>query len=177
MSLLFYKILHYYLNIFNINLFKMPLYEMIILCKIGETQALANLIKNMVTAVYQEGGVVRKVANLGDRISDKSYKAKDGSSNTIIRYLSVHFDANPQSRIVAEKVARANSECLQLFVHKLKEMQYYKEFFNKDAWSAMEVDTDQTQYKEEMVKLVAKQRIEMGNDFDKHFDKIKNTMI
>ena len=65
----------------------MPLYEMIILCKIGESQALVNLIKNMVTAVYQEGGVVRKVVNLGDRISDKSYKSKDGSAHTIIRYL------------------------------------------------------------------------------------------
>jgi hypothetical protein len=25
--------------------------------------------------------------NLGDRISDKSYKAKDGSKNNILRYL------------------------------------------------------------------------------------------
>ena len=155
----------------------MPLYEMIVLCRIGESQALANLIKNMVTAIYQEGGVVRKVVNLGDRISDKSYKAKDGSAQTIIRYLSVHFDANPQSKIVAEKVARANSECLQLFVHKLKEMEYYREMFNKDAWRNMEVDTDQTQYKEEMTNLIAQQRIVMGNEFDKQFDKTKNTMI
>jgi ribosomal protein S6 len=65
----------------------MPIYEMIIICKIGETQAVANLIKNMVTAIYQEGGVVRRIMNLGDRISDKSYKAKDGSKNNILRYL------------------------------------------------------------------------------------------
>ena len=155
----------------------MPLYEMIILCKIGESQALANLIKNMVTVIYQEGGVVRKVVNLGDRISDKSYKSKDGSAHTIIRYLSVHFDANPTSKLVAEKVARANSETLQLFVHKMKEMEYYREIFNKDSWRNIEVDTDQTKYKEEMVKLVAKTKIDMGNEFDKHFEKIKNTMI
>lgn len=150
---------------------------MIILCKIGETQAVANLIKNMVTAIYQEGGVVRRIMNLGDRISDKSYKAKDGSRNNILRYLSVEFDANPQSKIVAEKVARANSECLQLFVHKLKEKEYYKEIMNKDAWKQTEVETDQTVYKEEMIKLVAKKKIEMGDVFDKDFQKIKNTLI
>jgi hypothetical protein len=155
----------------------MPLYEMIILCKIGETQALANLIKNMVIAIYQEGGVVRQIGSLGDRISDKSYRAKDGSSNTIIRYLRVHFDANPQSKIVAEKVARANSECVQLFCHKVKEMEYYKEVFNKDAWMNTEIDPDQTKYKEEITNLVAKGKIEMGSSFDSHFDKIKNTMI
>lgn len=155
----------------------MPIYEMIILCKIGETQAMANLIKNMVTAIYQEGGVVRRIHNLGDRISDKSYKAKDGTQNHLLRYLSVHFDANPQSKIVAEKVARANSECLQLFVHKLKEKEYYKEVVDKDAWNQVEVDTDKTQYKEEMIKLVAKNKIEMGGVFEKEFEKVKNTMI
>jgi predicted SnoaL-like aldol condensation-catalyzing enzyme len=155
----------------------MPLYEMIILCKIGETQALANLIKNMVNAVYQEGGVVRKVASLGDRLSDKNYKAKDGSNNSIVRYISVHFDANPQSRIVAEKVARANSECLQLFVHKMKEMDYYKEMFDKDAWRATEVDTDQSEYKQEMIKVAAQAKIDMGENFNKDYEKLKNNLI
>ncbi len=150
---------------------------MIILCKIGETQALANLIKNMVNAVYQEGGVVRKVASLGDRLSDKNYKAKDGSNNSIVRYISVHFDANPQSRIVAEKVARANSECLQLFVHKMKEMDYYKEMFDKDAWRATEVDTDQSEYKQEMIKVAAQAKIDMGENFNKDYEKLKNNLI
>ena len=56
-------------------------------------------------------------------------------------------------------------------------MEYYREIFNKDSWRNIEVDTDQTQYKEEMVKLVAKTKIDMGNDFDKQYEKIKNTMI
>ncbi len=155
----------------------MPIYEMITLCKIGETQAVANLIKNIVTAVYQEGGVVREVKNLGDRISDKSYKAKDGSRNNIIRYMSFTFDANPQSRIVAEKVARANTECVQLFVHKLKDSEYYKEMFNKDAWKEIEVIADKNIYRDEMVKVMAKAKIDMGEDFDKYFDKNKNKMI
>jgi len=150
---------------------------MIILCKIGETQALANLIKNMVNAVFQEGGVVRKVASLGDRLSDKNYKAKDGSNNSIVRYISIHFDANPQSRIVAEKVARANSECLQLFVHKMKEMDYYKEMFDKDAWRATEVDTDQNVYKQEMIKVAAQTKIDMGENFNKDYEKLKNNLI
>jgi uncharacterized protein YciU (UPF0263 family) len=43
---------------------------------------------------------------------------------------------------------------------------------NKDAWKQTEVETDQTVYKEEMIKLVAKKKIEMGDVFDKDFQKI-----
>jgi hypothetical protein len=155
----------------------MPLYEMIILCKIGETQAVANLIKALVIAVYQEGGVIRKVSNLGDRISDKSYRAKDGSSNSIIRYLSVHFDANPQSRMVAEKVARGNSECVQVFTHKMKENDYYKEMFNKDAWVQDELESKKMEYKDDMTKVIAKAKLELGEDYNDKFESLKNKLI
>ncbi len=155
----------------------MPLYEMVVLCRIGETQAIANLIKNMVTAVSQEGGVIRRVSNLGDRICDKSYKSKDGKYNSVIRYLTFEFDANPETQNVAMKVARANSESLQVFVHKLKENEYYKQIFNKDAWKEMDVNTDTKDYNDELVKVVAKQKIEIGKDFDKYVDQMKNKFI
>ncbi len=155
----------------------MPLYEMIVLCRIGESQAIANLIKSLVIAVYQEGGVIRKVSSLGDRISDKSYRAKDGSSNTIIRYLSVHFDANPQSKIVAEKVARNSTEVVTLFTHKMKESNYYKEIFNKDAWAEVSVETENLEYKDEMTNILANAKIDLGNEYFEKFDKVKNRLI
>ena len=155
----------------------MPLYEMVVLCRIGETQAVANLIKSMVYAVSQEGGVIRKVSNLGDRLSDKSYKSKDGKYNSIIRYLSFEIDANPDTQNVAMKVARANSESLQVFAHKLNENDYYKQVFNKDAWKEMEVNTDTKDYNEEMVKVVAKQKIDMGKNFDKYMEQMKNKFV
>ncbi len=150
---------------------------MVVLCRIGETQAVANLIKNMVYAVSQEGGVIRQVTNLGDRISDKSYKSKDGKYNSVVRYLTFVMDANPETQTVAMKVARANTESLQVFVHKINEAEYYKQHFNKDAWKEMEVNTDTSNYNDEMVKAVAKQKIEMGNNFDKYMEQMKNKFI
>lgn len=151
---------------------------MIILCRIGETQALSNLIKSLVNSVYQEGGVIRQVKSLGDRIADKAYKAKDGSRNAVVRYMSVEFDANPDARIVAEKVARNNSEAMQVFVHKLKEKEYYKQIFDKDSWKQYEVNTDQTEFKNEMADLLAKEKINLGEEkFEKEFDRLKNKLI
>lgn len=34
----------------------MPFYEMIMLCKIGESQAMGTLIKNVAAVILQEGG-------------------------------------------------------------------------------------------------------------------------
>lgn len=67
----------------------MPLYEMLIICRIGETQGLAILMRDLVRSIYQEGGVVRQFSNLGDRVAQKRYRAKDGSYSDVIRYFSV----------------------------------------------------------------------------------------
>lgn len=136
----------------------MPLYEMIVICRLGETQAIANLIKTLVVSIYQEGGIVRRFVNLGDRITQKNLKAKDGSYSSVARYLAVEFDANPETKDVAEKVARTNSESLNVFTHKLKEMEYYKTMLNKEEWRQMEVQQTQVneKSKDEMIGLVAK---------------------
>ena len=34
----------------------MPFYEMIMLCKVGESAAMATLVKNVSTTILQEGG-------------------------------------------------------------------------------------------------------------------------
>jgi len=36
----------------------MPFYEFIMVCKIGESSALATLIKNVSTAILNEGGIL-----------------------------------------------------------------------------------------------------------------------
>jgi len=36
----------------------MPFYEFIMVCKIGESSALATLIKNVSTTILQEGGMI-----------------------------------------------------------------------------------------------------------------------
>jgi hypothetical protein len=159
----------------------MPLYEMVVICRLGETQAIANLIKTLVVSIYQEGGIVRRFVNLGDRITQKNLKAKDGSFSSVARYLAVEFDANPETKEVAEKVAKANSESLNVFTHKLKEMDYYKTMLNKEEWKQMEVEQYQINEKsqDDLIGLAAKHvknsnlEDEFKNALQKEFEKSK----
>ena len=43
----------------------MPLYELIMICKLGEQASLSALLKSVSAAILQEGGVVRGFQNLG----------------------------------------------------------------------------------------------------------------
>ena len=84
----------------------MPFYEMIMLCKVGESSAMGTLVKNVTSAILQEGGkyftfilnkfstcwllgVVRGIENLGDRVISKNLKAQDGNKYGVARYISV----------------------------------------------------------------------------------------
>ena len=73
---------------------------MIMLCKVGESAAMGTLIKNVSSAILQQGakskhpasiilGVVRGFENLGDRIIAKNLKAKDGNKYGVGRYVAV----------------------------------------------------------------------------------------
>jgi hypothetical protein len=136
----------------------MPLYEMIVICRLGETQAIANLIKTLVVSIYQEGGIVRRFVNLGDRVAQKNFKAKDGTFSSVTRYLAVEFDGNPDIKDMAEKVAKANSESLNVFTHKMNEMEYYKNMTNREEWKQMEVQESQVNEKshDDMIRLITK---------------------
>jgi ribosomal protein S6 len=118
----------------------MPLYEMVLVCKLGESQAIANLIKSLTYCVYQEGGMIRRFINLGDRIPSKGHVAKDKTTFQVVRYFAVEFDANPDSRMVTEKVARGHEEVIKCFVHKLNDKDYYKRMINTEAWKDLEQD-------------------------------------
>lgn len=56
----------------------MPLYEMIMVCRVGDSAAITALYKSLSAAILSEGGIVRALDNLGDRVLAKNYKADDG---------------------------------------------------------------------------------------------------
>lgn len=62
---------------------------MVMICKLGESNAMASLIKNLAVNIYKEGGIVRRFSNMGDRISSKNFKSKDNIDNLVCRYVSV----------------------------------------------------------------------------------------
>ena len=67
----------------------MPLYELIMVCKLGEQASLAALLKSVSAAILQEGGIVRGFQSLGDRVLIKNIRSIDGSSHGVGRYMQV----------------------------------------------------------------------------------------
>ncbi len=136
---------------------------MIMICRLGETQAIANLMKSIVISVYQEGGIVRRFVNLGDRIARKEMRTKDQESHNLVRYISVELDINPTSRLLTEKIARSHSETINVFCHKLKEKEYYKNIMDKESWKNILVEKNMDEYKEEFTNLISEE-FSQGND-------------
>ena len=62
---------------------------MVMICRLGESSALSQLLKTVSTVILQEGGVVRGFTNLGDRVVPRNYKAIDGVSHGVARYIQV----------------------------------------------------------------------------------------
>ena len=102
----------------------MPLYEMIMVARMGESRLLGNTIKQLSSSVLQNGGVVRSMDNLGDRVLVKNVRAKDGTRNSIGRFIKVEFDATPQIKDIVEREVRSNEEVLRVNTNKMKEQQY-----------------------------------------------------
>lgn len=73
----------------------MPLYELIVTARCSNPVASANLMRIIAKRVFLEGGNVRNVSILGDRIMSKKLIGKDGSRHIIGRYVQILYDGNP----------------------------------------------------------------------------------
>ena len=56
----------------------MPLYELVLVCRIAEPIKLKSMLKGMSNAILMEGGVIRSFTNLGDRVLTKTLNSTDG---------------------------------------------------------------------------------------------------
>ena len=72
----------------------MPLYEMILVAKIGESQGLAQCLKTLSSTILNNGGIVRNFDNLGDRVLVKNLEL-GGARHNVGRFIKVEFDATP----------------------------------------------------------------------------------
>ena len=94
---------------------------MVMVCRLGESHAMASMLKGLSTVILQEGGVVRGISNLGDRVLCKNMKTVDGVHQSVGRFMQVEFYGNVQTRKLAEAQALSSSECMRLFSLKAKE--------------------------------------------------------
>tara|TARA_B110000285_G_C14819449_1_gene465775 strand:- start:467 stop:688 length:222 start_codon:yes stop_codon:yes gene_type:complete len=73
----------------------MPLYEMVMVARVGEQAALTNSIKSISQTILSAGGVVRSMDNLGDRVLVKNLRSNDGTKYSMGRFLKLEFDSTP----------------------------------------------------------------------------------
>ena len=103
----------------------MPLYEMVMVCRMAEQAQMTQLLKNVSRAILAEGGVVRGFSNLGDRILTRNKTTEDGVHHGVGRFMQVQFYASPATLMLAERTARDSQETLRVFSLKIKEDDYF----------------------------------------------------
>ena len=102
----------------------MPLYEMVMIAKVGESHALGACLKMMASTVLSSGGIVRNFDNLGDRILIKNLRAKDGQRFSVGRFIKIEFDATPNLMKIVDASVRGHEEVLRCNTNKMKEKDY-----------------------------------------------------
>ena len=102
----------------------MPLYEMMLVARVGESQALANMMKLVSSLVLTNGGIVRSFDNMGDRVLVKNLYDNDGNRTSVGRFIKLEFDGTPRLMKSLEKMLREQEEILRVNTNKMKESEY-----------------------------------------------------
>jgi len=104
----------------------MPLYEMVMVCRMAEQQSMSLLLTQLSKTILAEGGVIRGFTNLGDRVLTRNRTTEDGVHHGVGRFMQVQFYSSPSTKNVAEGFARASPETLRVFALKIKEDDYFR---------------------------------------------------
>lgn len=67
----------------------MPLYEMVMVCRMTEQLALSQLLRQVAKTILAEGGVVRGFTNLGDRVLTRNRTDNDGVHHGVGRFMQI----------------------------------------------------------------------------------------
>ena len=67
----------------------MPLYEMVMVCRMGEQHAISTLLNSVSKTILAEGGVVRGFKNLGDRVLTRNQQTDDLVYHGVGRFMQV----------------------------------------------------------------------------------------
>lgn len=65
----------------------MVLYELVLITRIQTGKATSNLLKSIATKILEEGGNVREMKVLGDRVLTKAARGVDYKQHIVGRYL------------------------------------------------------------------------------------------
>eukprot|EP00806_Schmidingerella_arcuata_P001505 Macronucleus_2358.p2 GENE.Macronucleus_2358~~Macronucleus_2358.p2 ORF type:complete len:207 (+),score=51.22 Macronucleus_2358:1-621(+) len=104
----------------------MPLYEMIMVCRMAEQSAMSTLLRNVSKTILGEGGVVRGFTNMGDRVLTRNKQTEDGVHHGVGRFMQVQFYCSPSTLALAEVAARESQETLRVYSLKMRDDEYLK---------------------------------------------------
>ena len=96
----------------------MVLYETIVICKPGASRRTMNLMKSVSDFILKEGGNVRDISVLGDRLLAHDLKGKDKFRYTVGRYVQFLYDASPSSTKGVKDITKGHVESLKTHTHR-----------------------------------------------------------
>mmetsp|Transcript_1039 Transcript_1039/g.1895 ORF Transcript_1039/g.1895 Transcript_1039/m.1895 type:complete len:215 (-) Transcript_1039:42-686(-) len=131
----------------------MPLYEMRLISRIGESSKLSDNLKTICNMVLTNGGTVRSIYNLGDRVLVKNIKSNDGLRYSIGRFINMEFDANPELREEVFQLARKEDEMLKVYVNKIREEDYLNRIM-KRVNAELSPFRDKSHFDEEYIRAM-----------------------
>ena len=111
----------------------MPQYEAIVIAKAGRSQPTITMMKSLGNIVLRNGGNVRNINVLGDRILARALKDRFTQRYTVGRYVQFLVDCNADTLEELEKVAKGNTEALRIRSYKVKDFYKEAEVFKRSA--------------------------------------------
>ena len=100
----------------------MVLYETIIIAKPGPARKTMNLLKSMTDVILSEGGNVRDISILGDRLLAHDLKGKDKFRYHVGRYVQFLYDANPKVKPKVRRTSGVHAESLKTYTHRQNDL-------------------------------------------------------
>jgi len=88
----------------------MPFYECIVIARAGRAQPTSTMMKALSEVVLRNGGNVRNITVLGDRILSRSMRGSDNARYNIGRYVQFLIDTNNDGVRDLEKAAKTHTE-------------------------------------------------------------------
>jgi ribosomal protein S6 len=88
----------------------MPLYELIMIARANYPKNSSNVVKLIANTVLQNGGNVRDVSVLGDRVLSRKMRGYDKNQYIVGRYIRVLFDGNQKCKEETEFLTKTSYE-------------------------------------------------------------------
>ncbi|KRW99438.1 Ribosomal protein S6 [Pseudocohnilembus persalinus] len=133
----------------------MPLYETVIIARASNAKGSVNLMKQISQSILAEGGNVRNIEVLGDRVLVRQIRGQDLKKHLVGRYLQILYDGSPECKTQVEKTSKASYESLQVKSFRLKDFYNDAQMYRKTSKAPSVVDP--TQFKEQQYIETLKQ--------------------